>query len=355
MGRSSARSRRSTAPERVPETAPALSAWQTAQVRLNRFVVALLAGVLCAAAGCTSSSGDDSGDPQPAGHTHAADGSPATLLVGDGTQAVEVGYRLADVRVPSRAGEPGRVSFKIKRYDGSTVRDYKVEQTKKLHLYVVRTDLAVFRHLHPTMSQDGTWSAALTLPKPGDYRVVAQFVARDEGGNGDHLMLGSTTTVPGRGPANRCPGPATATTARSSVAARGTRGGRQRRAASSWRCATPPADPSTWAAISAAPRTSPASRRAPARRCTCIPWAEPEVEPGGDPAEVPHRVRGARRLPDLRAGAGGRLPAHGPGHGHRPLRGTRKLSEATGFSNSSTRRLTWTRQVPAVGSTTSAR
>ena len=29
--------------------------------------------------------------------------------------------------------------------------------------------------------------------------------------------------------------------------------------------------------------------------------------------------------------------------------------EATGFSNSSTRRLTWTRQVPVVGSTTSAR
>jgi len=63
-------------------------------VGLTRIVVALLAGVLCAAAGCTSSSGHDSGDPQPAGHTHAADGSPATLLVGDGTQAVEVGYRL---------------------------------------------------------------------------------------------------------------------------------------------------------------------------------------------------------------------------------------------------------------------
>ena len=166
-------------------------------MRLNRYVVALLAGVLCAASGCTSSAGEASDDPQPAGHTHAADGSSATLLVGDGTRAVEVGYRLADVRMPSRAGEPGRVSFKIKRYDGSTVRDYKVEQTKKLHLYVVRTDLAVFRHLHPTMSQEGTWSAALTLPTPGDYRVVAQFVARDEGGNGDHLMLGSSKTVPG--------------------------------------------------------------------------------------------------------------------------------------------------------------
>jgi len=58
-------------------------------VRLGRFVVALLAGV-CTISGCTSSAGEDSGDPQPAGHTHAPDGSPATLLVGDGTQAVEI-------------------------------------------------------------------------------------------------------------------------------------------------------------------------------------------------------------------------------------------------------------------------
>ena len=35
--------------------------------------------------------------------------------------------------------------------------------------------------------------------------------------------------------------------------------------------------PSTWAAISAAPRTSPASRRAAERRCTCIPLGQPEV------------------------------------------------------------------------------
>jgi hypothetical protein len=128
------------------------------------------------------------------------------LVVGDGTRADEVGYELADVRVPSRANEFGRVSFQIRRYDGSIVRDYIVEQSRKLHLYVVRTDLAVFRHLHPTMGRDGTWSASVTLPKPGDYRVVAQFVARDEGGNGDSLMLGSTTRVPGAW--TREPGPA---------------------------------------------------------------------------------------------------------------------------------------------------
>ena len=89
------------------------------------------------------------------------------------------------------------MSFRIQRCDGSTVRNYIVEQTKKLHLYVVRSDLAVFRHLHPTMATDGTWSASVTLSEGGDYRVVAEFVARDEGSGGDFIMLGTTKAAPG--------------------------------------------------------------------------------------------------------------------------------------------------------------
>ena len=322
-------------------------------MRLNRYVVALLAGVLCAASGCTSSAGEASDDPQPAGHTHAGDGSSATLLVGDGTRAVEVGYRLADVRMPSRAGEPGRVSFKIKRYDGSTVRDYKSSRRRSCTC-TSYADLAVFRHLHPTMSQDGTWSAALTLPTPGDYRVVAQFVARDEGGNGDHLMLGSTKTVPGTWTREPLPRTRDGDDGTIEVAARGTVavGNDGRLDLEVRNSSGGPVDLGSYLGSSAhvtgfRERTGAAAHM--------HPLGQPSVGRGGDPAGFPHRVRGARRLPTLRAGAGGRLPAHGAGHGHRPLRGTRKLSEATGFSNSSMRRLTWTRQVPSVGSTTSAR
>jgi hypothetical protein len=66
-----------------------------------------------------------------------------------------------------------------------------------MHVYVVRDDLAVFRHVHPEMQSDGTWTGNLTLPEPGEYRVVAEFVARDEGGNGDHVLLGDLATVRG--------------------------------------------------------------------------------------------------------------------------------------------------------------
>lgn len=35
------------------------------------------------------------------------------------------------------------------------------------------------------------------LPEPGSYRVIAEFVARDEGARGDHVMLGTTARLPG--------------------------------------------------------------------------------------------------------------------------------------------------------------
>jgi hypothetical protein len=157
----------------------------------------LVVGWLLVADPLAPAAGPAAGDPESAPHTHSADGASVSLLVGDGTRAEEAGYRLVDVRVPRAAGEPGTVSFRVQRYDGSTVRSYLTDHTRKLHLYVVRTDLAVFRHLHPTMSADGTWTAPVTLPEPGAYRVVAEFVARDDGGDGDFLMLGTQRTVPG--------------------------------------------------------------------------------------------------------------------------------------------------------------
>ncbi len=169
-------------------------------------IVRLIATVLLVVtlAGCSN---DDAGtrptkNPSPTideskPHTHGPGNEHISSLVGDGTRDYEVGYTLTGVSLPKKAATPGSVSFQIKTYDGPPLTDYITEQTKDLHLYVVRTDLTVFRHLHPTLGRDGTWSAPVTLPEPGDYRVIAEFVARDEGGNGDHLMLGTTATIPG--------------------------------------------------------------------------------------------------------------------------------------------------------------
>lgn len=114
----------------------------------------------------------------------------------DGTVATAGGYTLGDVRLPAEAGTPGTVSFTITK-DGDPVTDYIEEQTKDLHLYVVRDDLEVFRHLHPTEGEPGAWSGDLTLPAGGTYRVVVEFAARTPDGKGDQAMLGTTAKVAG--------------------------------------------------------------------------------------------------------------------------------------------------------------
>jgi hypothetical protein len=151
---------------------------------------------LVALAACTGGEATPQADPSAApSHDHGS--ARVSLAVGDGTERYDVGYTLADVVLPGRVGEPGELSFRIDSFRKEAQTRFLAEQTKKMHVYVVRDDLAVFRHVHPEMDDDGTWRGTLTLPEPGDYRLVAEFVARDEGGNGDHVLLGDRVEVAG--------------------------------------------------------------------------------------------------------------------------------------------------------------
>ena len=167
---------------------------------LRVFVVSLLALTLVGCSADGVSTRPENSSPaidESTTHSHGPGNEQVSLLAGDGTRDYEVGYTLTGVSLPEKEAVPGSVRLQVMTYDGLSLTDYITEQTKDLHLYLVRTDLAVFRHLHPTLGPDGTWSAPVTLPEPGDYRVIAEFVARDAGGNGDHVLLGKTVTVPG--------------------------------------------------------------------------------------------------------------------------------------------------------------
>jgi hypothetical protein len=138
----------------------------------------------------------DGGDGRvAAGHSHAG-GGMVSMAVGDGTRVSEVGYSLAGLQVRQERGGTGEVRFRIDDHEGEPVTDYVEELTKELHLYVVDDDLTVFRHLHPTRDEGGTWSAPFDVPDAGGYRVVTEFVAVDEGGNGDHVVLGRPLAMP---------------------------------------------------------------------------------------------------------------------------------------------------------------
>jgi len=118
------------------------------------------------------------------GHTSGVE------TVSDGRSATAGGYTLADVRFPGTPGE-GTLSFRILNDHGQPHTRFQREQTKLMHVYVVRTDLADFDHVHPDMAPDSTWTAPLTLERAGTYRVVAGF--------GD-LTAGEATRSPTCGP-----------------------------------------------------------------------------------------------------------------------------------------------------------
>lgn len=166
-------------------------------------IVPLLVCGLVWLAGCTAPAPASPSPSETTAHSHGSGPEHITPLVGDGTRHTEFGYSLERLRLPERAGVPGTVSFQI-RFGGRPVTDYIAEQTKDLHLYVVRSDLGVFRHLHPSLGPDGTWTAPVTLPAGGRYRVIAELVARVDADSGEAVMLGRSGTVRGAsGPAAR--------------------------------------------------------------------------------------------------------------------------------------------------------
>jgi hypothetical protein len=172
----------------------------TLGARLSRpvLVAGILSAVLAAVlAGCSDASAPTDGSsltPSLGGHTHGT-------AYGDGTATEVHDVRMTDIRLPARAGQPGKVSFEILNLTGKPVTTFVEAQTKLLHLYVVRSDLSAFRHLHPTYAK-GAWTAPVTLPTPGDYRVIAEFSVRNAG-HTDQIVLGGEGAVGGRVPVHR--------------------------------------------------------------------------------------------------------------------------------------------------------
>jgi hypothetical protein len=98
----------------------------------------------------------------------------------------------------------GELAFRVADRRGRTVRDFDVEHTKRMHVIVVRRDMAGFQHVHPTQAADGSWSVPLTLREAGSYRVFADFVVGGEAHTlaGDLTVDGDFRAVPLPAPAD---------------------------------------------------------------------------------------------------------------------------------------------------------
>jgi hypothetical protein len=111
----------------------------------------------------------------------------------DGLHQQLAGLRLAPLSrtIPADTTTPWR--FQIIGCDGRPVRHFDRDNTKLLHLILVRTDISGYQHLHPALQADGTFTIDLRIARPGIYRALADFVI-----DGRKYVLGTSLTAPGR-------------------------------------------------------------------------------------------------------------------------------------------------------------
>jgi hypothetical protein len=132
--------------------------------------VAFVFGSSVLVAELVDGSAGDGGTMGAAGHEQAA--AAAEIR---GLSASSDGLTLELDRPVLARDVAGVLRFRVRERSGTVVRDFDVEQDKRMHLILVRRDLTGFQHLHPTMADDGTWRTRLTVPAAGSYRVFADF------------------------------------------------------------------------------------------------------------------------------------------------------------------------------------
>jgi hypothetical protein len=152
----------------------------TARGRVAAFG-ALLAAVFALAAIAGRAAGPVTGD-EPGGHARAGAGAPGDHAGGADASPHDASapagarqLRIVADDTTLTAGRPQRLRFEIQDAGGARVRDFEIEQGRRMHLIVVRRDLRRFQHLHPTQDAGGRWSVRVSVPDAGVYQAFADF------------------------------------------------------------------------------------------------------------------------------------------------------------------------------------
>lgn len=86
------------------------------------------------------------------------------------------GFVLRDLKAPTTPGVGGTLSFRINTPEGTPLTEYVERHEKDLHLIVVRTDGASYRHAHPELDPvTGTWSIPWRWKLGGSQRIYVDF------------------------------------------------------------------------------------------------------------------------------------------------------------------------------------
>ena len=173
----------------------------TALLRIGAFGLGLVA-VFAGAGAVGSAVGPLERGQADRGHG----GEPRRDLEPAGLAVAQGGFRLVALQTRLVARKPQSFTFRIVDERGRPVRSYDVAHARRMHVVVVRRDLAGFQHVHPTLQPDGTWSVRLGALAPGAYRAFADFSTA-----GEKRVLGTDLFVGGSAPLRRVPPPARGT------------------------------------------------------------------------------------------------------------------------------------------------
>jgi hypothetical protein len=137
------------------------------------------------------------------GHSGVMTGMKPLVAGANGTRASAGGLTLEPMHTMFMALQPTKWELRIKDKMGTPVTKFQLDQTKLMHLIVVRSDLTNYQHLHPVLGSGGVFTIDLRLPSAGTYRAIADFTT-----GGRRYALGVAIHVPG--PSTKAPLPAEA-------------------------------------------------------------------------------------------------------------------------------------------------
>ena len=116
------------------------------------------------------------------------------MISGDPFETREYHLDVSAVPAAPRPGEPVKLTFRIVHpVSGKPITAFETVHDKRFHLFLISQDMQVFEHIHPELQPDGRWTIEVVLPKPGYYRLLADFLPT----GGSPQFLGRTLVTKG--------------------------------------------------------------------------------------------------------------------------------------------------------------
>src|SRR5690242_8220467 len=102
-------------------------------------------------------------------------------LVANIPEPVEYPTRFSFIPAQIPANRKLRLEIRVAHpKTGALVKLFQIIHEKPVHLFIVSEDLEYFSHEHPDLGTDGVFRLDTRLPKPGTYKLLADFMP--EGG-----------------------------------------------------------------------------------------------------------------------------------------------------------------------------